>query len=555
MPEVLKTPGVYIVEKDAFGSSVVQVPTAIPAFIGYTEKAAVNGQSFAMRPMRIASLPAYELLFGRGPVPSFDLVQVDAAAARGSSKVSEATGEKGAAPATTEVPAADYSYADLSYALVRDVRTEYLLYNSLKLFFDNGGGDCFVVSVGLYGEDVNDTQPFLDGLAALTAEDLPTMVLVPDALLLEEDGYYAVANQVLAHCGKMQSRIGLFDIFRAEPSANPNPPDYVKGFRENIGLSSLSYGAAYYPWLMTNVVQSTHLGYQNLTPASFGTIFTSPNERTLIANIQAANYRLNPPADGAANPFVDTADPAVRPLLDYDEDDDRARTEGRNKLREAIEHWDSTLKETNNHYKLAIKNIKDKLNLLPATPAIAGLFARVDATKGVWKAPANESLNSVIAPSLKITSDQQEELNVDMLAGKSINVIRSFPGRGAAIVWGARTLMGNSKDWRYINIRRLFLLIEQSVKNAAFAVVFEPNVSLTWVTVKGMLDNFLTGLWKQGALAGASPEEAFTVSVGLGSTMTADDILEGIMRISVKAAPSRPAEFIVITFEQQMQKS
>ena len=145
-------------------------------------------------------------------------------------------------------------------------------------------------------------------------------------------------------------------------------------------------------------------------------------------------------------------------------------------------------------------------------------------------------------------------MNVDVIGGKSINVIRPFPGIGT-LVWGARTLDGNSQDWRYINVRRTLIMIEQSLKLATRAFVFEPNDSGTWVTLQSMMNNFLFNLWKQGALAGSAPEQAYSVQVGLGVTMTPNDILDGILRVSVKVAIVRPAEFIVITFQQQQQQS
>jgi phage tail sheath protein FI len=140
------------------------------------------------------------------------------------------------------------------------------------------------------------------------------------------------------------------------------------------------------------------------------------------------------------------------------------------------------------------------------------------------------------------------------MAGKSINVIRPNPGNGTH-VWGGRTLDGNSQDWRYINVRRTAIMIEQSLKLSARAYVFEPNDSGTWVTVKSMVNNFLNNLWKQGALAGAVPAQAYNVQIGLGATMTPTDILDGIMKITVKVAIVHPAEFIVITFQQQQQQS
>ena len=148
----------------------------------------------------------------------------------------------------------------------------------------------------------------------------------------------------------------------------------------------------------------------------------------------------------------------------------------------------------------------------------------------------------------------QANLNVDAVSGKSVNAIRFFNGNGI-LVWGARTLDGNSLDWRYINVRRTVTMIEQSVKLATRAYVFSPNDANTWASVKSMIGNFLTGVWAQGALQGAKPGDAFSVNVGLGATMTGLDILEGIMRISIKLAVVRPAEFIHIEVEQQMPKS
>ncbi|HEX5793372.1 MAG TPA: phage tail sheath C-terminal domain-containing protein, partial [Rheinheimera sp.] len=138
--------------------------------------------------------------------------------------------------------------------------------------------------------------------------------------------------------------------------------------------------------------------------------------------------------------------------------------------------------------------------------------------------------------------------------GKSVNAIRTFIGEGT-LVWGARTLDGNSLDWRYISVRRTMIMLEESIRLGTKAYVFENNTASTWVTIKSMIRNFLTGIWKRGGLAGASPEDAFSVSVGLGETMTSEDILEGILRVTVMVALIRPAEFIEITFQQQMQKS
>lgn len=196
---------------------------------------------------------------------------------------------------------------------------------------------------------------------------------------------------------------------------------------------------------------------------------------------------------------------------------------------------------------------KFTIDLYPSG-AIAGVYASVDRDRGVWKAPANVSLQRVTEPARLLTAAQQEGLNVDATSGKSINAIRRFTGKGN-LVWGARTLAGNDNEWRYVNVRRTFIFIEESVKKASEPMVFEPNDAKTWQRMKGMIENFLTDLWRDGALAGAKAQDAFFVKVGLGETMTAVDILEGRLNVEIGMAVVRPAEFIVLKFSHKMQES
>jgi phage tail sheath protein FI len=193
------------------------------------------------------------------------------------------------------------------------------------------------------------------------------------------------------------------------------------------------------------------------------------------------------------------------------------------------------------------------MTLLPASGAVAGVYAAVDRTRGVWKAPANVSLADVSGPAVKINDQIQEDLNVTS-TGKSVNAIRSFTGKGT-LIWGARTLASNDNEWRYIPVRRFFNMAEESIKKATEPFIFEPNDQGTWVRVRAMIENFLTVQWRQGALAGAVPQQAFFVKVGLGETMTAQDILEGRMIVEVGMAVVRPAEFIILRFAHKMQTS
>jgi len=194
-----------------------------------------------------------------------------------------------------------------------------------------------------------------------------------------------------------------------------------------------------------------------------------------------------------------------------------------------------------------------KVSNLSPVGAMAGIYAKTDRDKGVWIAPANIALNSVVKPSVTISAQQQKDLNVDATTGKSINAIRYFPGKGN-LVWGARTLDGNSNDWRYISVRRTVSYVERSLKTALQNYVFSPNNAMTWLSVDTMIDNFLNTLWKDGGLVGSSAKDAYFVNIGLGSTMTPQDILEGRLIINIGLAVSRPAEFIILNVTQLLQK-
>jgi hypothetical protein len=215
---------------------------------------------------------------------------------------------------------------------------------------------------------------------------------------------------------------------------------------------------------------------------------------------------------------------------------------------------EQTLLDTFTPYRNLVMGIGSILTDCPPSGAIAGVYAQVDSQRGVWKAPANVSLNGVIAPTKSFTLKETDALNVDATAGKSINAIRAISGAGT-LVWGARTLAGNDNEWRYISVRRFFNMVEESIKKATYWAVFEPNNANTWVKVRGMIENFLTQKWREGALVGATTKDAFFVRCGLGVTMSSQDILEGLMNVEIGMAAVRPAEFIVIKFSHKQQTS
>lgn len=445
MASQYKTPGVYIVEKNAFPNSVVEVATALPAFIGYTEAAQNKGKSLLNKPWRITSMAEFQTYFGKAPAPRFS------------------------------VDGAEYHLTQLKGA----EGGRYLLYRAMQFFFLNGGGACYVVSVGDFSQDISQ-EKLINGIDTLKKEQEPSLLVVPDAVLLIQADCIAVQQAMLKHCGyEMRNRFAILDIWGGDWGHQSPQGDPIAAFRDTIGDKFLNYGAAYYPWVHTTLVEEKDIG------------------ESCIAQ--------------------------------------------------------SKIELTPQLKKIVLQNIRALLNLMPPSAAMAGIYTMMDNFRGVWKAPANVSMDAVVSPSVDVTDEAQEDLNVTT-SGKSINAIRSFAGQDV-LVWGARTLDGNSQDWRYINVRRTMIMLEESIRWSTKAYVFEPNTANTWLTIKSMISNFLDGIWKRGGLAGAVPDDAFSVQVGLGETMTSEDILEGILRITVLVAISRPAEFIEITFQQQMQKS
>jgi phage tail sheath protein FI len=185
--------------------------------------------------------------------------------------------------------------------------------------------------------------------------------------------------------------------------------------------------------------------------------------------------------------------------------------------------------------------------LIPPGGATCGIYALTDNTRGVFKAPANETVAGAIDLEYDIDQGTQEVLNP-----RGANAIRRFPGRGIR-VWGART-MSSDPLWKYVNVRRLFIFLEASIYQSTQWVVFEPNDQRLWNRVKQTVTLFLRTQWREGALMGAKEEEAFSVTVDR-STMTEDDILNGRLIIEVGVAPVRPAEFVIFRIFQKTQEA
>jgi phage tail sheath protein FI len=469
-----KTPGVTIEETSKLPTSIAPVATAIPAFIGYTRIAEKCGETLTNRPTKISSLLEFERLFGT-PVNEQGVVVTVTQTTDGNGNVDHesvsAAFGSGSAPSPN------------------------VMHYAMQAYFENGGGDCYIVSVGSYGDA--SVTPVLSalraGLDAIRSEDEPTLLVFPEAQGLRSSDHYALISLALEQCADLQDRFVIADT-DATGEGLRTAEDLtaaIQAFRKGVSSSSVEYGAAYFP--------------------NLDTVF---------------DYAL------------DTADVTVAHTVDG--------ADG------ALDGADVASLETTQGalYDKMLLALRDMPVRLPPSSSIAGVYVRVDNARGVWKAPANQPVMGVSRAVFPVTDETQDYLHVDSDTGKSVNAIRAFSGRGL-LVWGARTLDGNSKEWRYVSVRRFFNFVAASARKATARFVFEPNDANTWVKVRGMIENFLLRQWRAGAMQGGKPEQAFYVRIGLGETMTALDIREGCMVVEIGMAVVRPAEFIVLRFSHK----
>jgi phage tail sheath protein FI len=470
------TPGVYIEEIPVIPSSIVSVPTAVPVFVGYTQTALKGTKNLLNQPTLITSLLEYTQYFGSAQMEAGIVVQLD----------------------TTVSPPVALPKIDPTK------RSIYLMYYSVELYFANGGGTCYIMSIGDYSKGVIESSDYL--VSDVFRPELEkyvdiTLVVCPDLTGTDQTSYYKVQTAAIDHCGKMLNRMAVMDVYRTSGGSTTWLDDVnflrsaANGDSVFPGLQpqdpvSFKYAAVYFPRVLTT--------------------------QSFLYDDTKVNVLVNGSATGVSM---------------------------------------NSLKAKNSQQYYTVENaIDNNLEMLmPAAPAMVGIYANVDDTYGVWRAPANFGVVTAVDLEEHVSaSDQGNFLNVDPIAGKSINAIRSFPNRGSAIVWGARTLAGNDNEWRYIPVRRFFFMVEQSIKNAIEPFVFQPNDENTWTRVTAMIANYLTEQWKAGALMGTTTKDAFQVQVGLGITMTPLDVLEGRMIVVVRIAVVRPAEFIILKFEQLM---
>ena len=594
----LRMPGVYTQEIQTLPPTVGVIQSAVPVFIGYTQMAEKKGENLLNIPTRIKSMREYEDWFG-GP-PNVKLtVEIDDR------------------PTNPRRPSVNITSVD---------GFKHKMYHALRLYYANGGGPCFITSVGDFSSDPQ-KEALIEGIRpAIKVKDI-TILVFPDGTSLADNNYKDVIEAALAHCVKMKNRVTIIDV---NDSFGENYDDIEEVFQTNMpsDIEIKKYGMAYYPGLQTGlsyaydpneVTITKHLPFVVFKDDAPGTpdgktaaektkdyqtlltkeskIDTNLNSLNATKDFLAAlvaefksntgdNAALKTAAEKIAAKHKQTIDPKLKAELS------KADGKPKEELPKVIEANDASITDKKKEKKESDEKLKTsrdggfdirdkkvevysgkKLNELqglngqfyekvregiqnvpvpmPPSPAIAGIYVRTDATQGVWKAPANVSVFGSIKPTIDIDDDLHANLNAPS-NGKSINVIRTYPGRGL-LVYGARTLAGNDLEWRYVNVRRTFCFIEDSVARAMQDFVFEPNTPQTWIKVKSMIKSFLNRLWKAGGLYGNTPEDAYEVICGEPDSFSVEEMLSGIMRIFIKVAVARPAEFIVLQYEHKFQ--
>ncbi|MCC8375103.1 phage tail protein [Photorhabdus sp. HUG-39] len=456
MPIAPTYPGVYIEEDASPALSVSQGSTAIPVFIG---RFLPKETSTTPKITRISSWLDFTNQFHVGCVTSITIKSTPPPAAKKSKKVEKVEGDISTENENGEVnnDPEEEKKSDYTYEVTVNHTTSS---DALKLYFQNGGGPCYILPIA----DTNNTT------LALIPELIKQALEITLIVCSEQDSGYQ--SQIYNSLTSSLLNEGYFLI----------ADNQDKAFAISTNVSSQT--ATYYPAVKVSQLMQT--------------------EESLI---DVLGYK-----DAKANNVTNLTE----------------------------------LKEKNpNVYKEAITAIKNVNKTIPASAVMAGVYCATDASRGVWKAPANIVLSGISDVEERLTEDEQGTMNQ-----KGINAIRYFNNRGF-VVWGSRTLKDDD-NWRYIPVRRLFNAAERDIKQAMRFAVFEPNSQPTWERVRSAIDNYLHQLWQQGALVGNSPQEAYFVQIGQGITMSESDIRQGRMIVKVGMAAVRPAEFIILQFSQKV---
>ncbi len=444
--------------------AISEIETAVPVFIGYTQKCEKNGQSLLTKrfnsivvsePVRILSLNEYENYFGQSANPEIEAIINEA-----ENRTTNDAPEKTIRVNCTLLPIQK-------------------MYYHLQMYFANGGGKCFVVSVGDATAKTVRVENLLAGLESAGDCDEITLLVFPQTEQLAFDESAKLYQAVLKNAGELRDRFAILDCFNNEDSFS---------VRDVVGLRNLNFGAVYHPYLKTTLP----------------VLFKESDVRIV--------YTLNGNVD---------------------------------RLKNSLDDLSPDLKQE------VLSELKKMTIILPPSSAIAGIYVRNDAIRKVWTAPADVVVANVVRPTISMDGKGQAEHIADAVTGKSINVIRDIPNKGSVVI-GARTLAGNDKDWKYISMRRLLITIESTIRKSVRNFSLESNNAKTWVEIQLLVENYLMSLWYKGVLQGADPDRAYFVKIGIGETMTKEDLREGRMVMEVGVAPVIPSEFLTMRIVQEM---
>jgi phage tail sheath protein FI len=509
MPEYL-SPGVYIEEVDRGTRPIEAVGTAVAAFVGFTEK-------------------AEDVQNGSGPISLLNKATLV-------TNWSQYVAKFGGFIEGAYLPDAVYGY------------------------FQNGGGRCYVISVRTMGKSI-DPDLAVPATALLPASGEKT----GDALEIKAREGGPVGNAI-----KVEVRAGAEDAFSIIVQGPSGAPETFDGLGTGKGATNVATVVNAQSTLVTVKVVKSGLvpkagtyqlagGEVKIVALTVADYQGDPAERTSIGGLEAVDEVTMLAAPDLMGSYqsgeldLEGVQAVQRAMYEFCE---------RNKYcfaildappglnPQAVKEWRLSANYDTKYAALYYPWIKvadlsnggGAMRLVPPSGHVAGIYARNDVERGVHKAPANEVVRGANGLAVQVTKGEQDVLNP-----LGVNCIRSFPGRGLR-VWGARTL-SSDPAWRYVNVRRLFNMVEESIERGTQWVVFEPNDPDLWARLRRDVRAFLNVIWRSGALFGATPDQAFFVKCDEETNPQETRDL-GQLIIEIGIAPVKPAEFVIFRISQ-----
>lgn len=489
------------------------VGTAIPAFIGYTPKADLHGHSYYNIPVRISSFAEFKKIF------LFDQSQ-----AENQDKKPYHPSYHLVAQNEVHTLGKYIQIEDQQYAVLPDPTSIYYFYNCIRHFFQNGGGDAYIISVGPYGKKSNipldhpkqrvvnphvKLHELLTGLSALQNETEPTIYVCPEATLLSINDNATLMQAMLVQAQEMQSTVCLFDVIGGDKSHPINLMQDVQIFRRSLGDKGLNHGVSYFPFVGTSLMSEGDIDFSNMFDGNLQNLAPllekKPASRMVISQLIKAN-EINSP----------------------------------NKLSPAQRH--KVLQQYSAIYTEFTKHIIDLSNIIPTSSAMAGVYAMNDRNAGVWNDPVNVNIAGTNRLPLALNAFQQSFLHFDQAGHKPINTLHFLNTLGV-LVWGARTLKGNHPQLQSISAQRTASYIQKSIQQFSTNFSHYPNATSTWSLMQTAIENFLHDIWNQGGLIGSMPNEAFQVQCGNNIALAEHDMADDQLRIRVKLALTKAQQF------------